>query len=151
MKFSTRSAAKPVSSANGRARIFRTRTILKSFAALFLPALLAACGSNGAATPVGIEAGREIYTLNCAICHGDSVTGENALPRAPVHGPEGHTWHHADGQLTGIIDGTLDYPGRTMPSFGGKLTQSEIESVLEYLKDGWLPDQKTLQSEASKN
>lgn len=132
-------------------RFLRARIASTILTAVFLPALLAGCGSNGATTSVENDAGREIYMQNCVICHGDSVTGENALPRAPVHGPEGHTWHHADGQLTGIIDGTNSFPGRSMPSFGDKLTESEITSVLEYIKAGWLPEQLSFHAEVSEN
>ena len=34
---------------------------------------------------------------------------------------------------------------------GGKLTQAEIESVLTYIKAGWLPEQLSSQREVSKN
>jgi mono/diheme cytochrome c family protein len=134
-----------------RAGSFRAGIASKLLVALFLLALSGGCGSSGATRPIENDAGRDIYMQDCVACHGDPVTGENALPGTPIHGPEGHTWHHPDGQLTGIIDGSVNFPGRTMPSFGDKLTQAEIASVLEYIKAGWMPEQLRLQSEVSRN
>ena len=111
----------------------------------------ARCGSGDGTNSIQNDAGLDIYMQNCLVGHGDSVTGENALPGTPVHVPAGHAWHHADRQFTGIIDGSIDFPGRTMPSFGGKLTQAEIESVLVYIKAGWMPEQLSRQGEVSKN
>ena len=73
------------------------------------------------------------------------------MPDTPVHGPEGHTWHHADGQLTEIILGTLNIPGSTMPSFEGILTEAEVMGILDYLKTGWYQDQVEGQREVSAN
>ncbi len=125
-----------------------TSTVL---VALFLLVLPAGCGPGDETIAIDNDDGRDIYMQNCVVCHGDPVTGENALPGTPVHGPEGHTWHHADKQLAGIIDGSINIPGRSMPSFGGKLTQIEIESVLAYIKAGWTPEQLNRQREISNN
>ena len=78
-------------------------------------------------------------------------TGKGAVDNAPVHGPDGHTWHHPDGQLRELILGTLDYPGKTMPSFAEKLTDGEIDAVLEYIKSNWESEQRELQEEVSRN
>ena len=110
-----------------RLSIGRSGFISTIFVALFLLLLSASCGPSAATNPV----------VN------------DALPGTPVHGPEGHTWHHPDGQLTAIINGTANFPGRTMPSFGDKLTDAEIVSVLEYIKSGWTPEQKKSQSDIS--
>ena len=116
---------------------------------LLLVLLLAGCSASGNST--SIAAGRVGYEANCAKCHGDSATGEGVLPDTPVHGPEGHTWHHADGQLMEIILGTLNIPGRTMPSFEGILTEAEVIGILDYMKTGWYQDQVELQREVSAN
>lgn len=116
---------------------------------LLLLLLLAGCSAGGNST--GISAGRVTYEANCAKCHGDTSTGEGGLPDTPVHGPEGHTWHHADGQLMEIILGTLNIPGRTMPSFEGILTEAEVIGILDYMKTGWYQDQVELQREVSAN
>lgn len=108
--------------------------------------LLAACSGGGQA-----ERGRAIYDDDCRVCHGDPVTGEGRIASAAVHGPEGHTWHHADGQLVGIVLGQLQYPGRTMPSFEAKLAEDDVLDVLAYLNAGWEPEQREFQAEVSRN
>jgi cytochrome c len=51
--------------------------------------------------------GKEIYTNNCASCHGKNLEGQpnwrerndaGYLP-APPHDKTGHTWHHSDAYL----------------------------------------------------
>jgi mono/diheme cytochrome c family protein len=116
---------------------------------LLLLLILAGCSARGNST--GVAAGRVDYEANCAKCHGDAATGEGALPDTPVHGPEGHTWHHADGQLSEIILGTLNIPDRTMPSFEGILTEAEVMGILDYMKTGWYQGQIEQQREVSAN
>ena len=59
--------------------------------------------------------------------------------------------HHPDGQLREFILGPLDYPQKTMPSFVGRLTDSEVDAVLEYIKSNWESEQRELQEEVSRN
>lgn len=116
---------------------------------LLLLLLLAGCSAGGNSS--SIAAGRIAYEANCAKCHGDAATGEWGLPDTPVHGPEGHTWHHADGQLMEIILGTLNIPDRTMPSFESILTEAEVMGILDYMKTGWYQEQVEQQREISAN
>ncbi len=111
---------------------------------------IAAAACSNAAVP-GIEIGRELYARDCQTCHGDAATGEGAVLGAPVHGPTGHTWHHADGQIVDIILGRFDYPGRTMPSFQGVLSDDDAQAILGYLKAGWESRQLAFQEEVSRN
>ena len=115
---------------------------------LLIVALTACDGGGSSDDP--IEVGRTVYEKNCFICHGEAKTGESGLANAPAHGPQGHTWHHPDGQLRELILGSLDYPGKTMPSFVGKLTDSEVDAVLEYIKTGWDAPQLEYQAEVSR-
>ncbi|KKL47389.1 hypothetical protein LCGC14_2336000, partial [marine sediment metagenome] len=54
-----------------------------------------------------IELGQQVYAENCASCHGAELEGQpdwrrrldNGRMPAPPHDADGHTWHHADGQL----------------------------------------------------
>ena len=50
-----------------------------------------------------------------------------------------------------IFLGTLNIPGRTMPSFEGILTEAEVIGILDYMKTGWYQDQVELQREVSAN
>jgi mono/diheme cytochrome c family protein len=118
--------------------------------------LLLAFGCSTSSQPDGgsapsVERGRELYGQLCQSCHGDAATGAGAVPTAPWHGPQGHTWHHPDGQLEAIILGEFTYPGRTMPSFHLELSREEVAAILAYLKEGWTPEQRKVQAEASKN
>lgn len=122
-------------------------TVLGAFALL----LLSGCSEGSGVDTNQAELGQAIYAQNCQSCHGDAATGNQALPDAPVHNPEGHTWHHADGQLADIIMGRLSYPGRTMPSFADTLSENDIEAILVYLKSNWGAEQIDFQAEASKN
>ncbi len=98
-----------------------------------------------------VERGRTLYGEFCQSCHGNAATGDQAVPGAPSHGPEGHTWHHADGQLAEIILGQFDYPGRVMPSFDEKLNEEEVAAILEYFKTNWTAEQVARQAEVSQN
>lgn len=100
-----------------------------------------------------------LYRANCQACHGDALTGEGGLPGAPILGANGHTWHHLERNLTGII---LDSSGAMgemrdrmdirpdtprMPAWRGKLSDEEIATILAYIAAGWSPEQQRFQHE----
>ncbi len=122
-----------------------------SAAALIILAACSTAGSTQQPERTPTEAGRVVYSESCQVCHGDSATGKGAIPNAPVHGPDGHTWHHADGQIKEIIRGTFDFPGKTMPPFAGILSENDIDAVLVYLKSNWDGEQLEWQAEVSLN
>lgn len=97
-----------------------------------------------------IAQGKAVYERDCKVCHGDAKTGAGATENSPPHGRTGHTWHHADGHLKAIILGTMEYEGKTMPSFEGQITDEELDAVLEYIKTGWDSEQRAWQAEASR-
>jgi len=102
-----------------------------------------------------IAAGEKIYAANCAACHGAKLEGEpnwrvrkdsGRLP-APPHDATGHTWHHSDEHLFGIVkDGLTAYApagyATDMPAFKGILSDAEIHAVLAYIKSSWPQDIK---------
>lgn len=110
---------------------------------------LAACGIGSSSEDALVKEGMAIYERHCLNCHGEAGTGEGGLANAPVHGPLGHTWHHPDWMLKEMILGTFDYPQKTMPSFVGKLSDSDVEAVLEYIKSGWDTPQIVWQKEVT--
>lgn len=130
----------------------QVRRAALTYGAILALILIAACGGGASAIDAAqAERGGNIYAQKCQTCHGDAATGQDAVAGAPSHGPDGHTWHHADGQLLDIILGRLDYPGRTMPSFADALSDDQALDVLAYFKTSWEPAQRASQHEASLN
>lgn len=110
-------------------------------------------GTNGKADPGDpkqVALGRTVYAANCAFCHGAQLEGQadwqirkpdGRLP-APPHDASGHTWHHPDGDLFGIVKkGIAAYapPGyeSNMPAFGNALSDQQVWAVLAFIKSSW--------------
>lgn len=103
-----------------------------------------------------VAVGQRVYASHCAICHGANLEGQpnwrqrlpNGRMPAPPHDAAGHTWHHPDALLFGIVKEGL-VPGKyappryesDMPAFGGRLSDDEIRAVLAYVKSTW-PEQQ---------
>jgi mono/diheme cytochrome c family protein len=125
-------------------------TIKTALALVLILALATACTSPGQ-DPSAVQRGAESYTASCQSCHGDAATGAGRILTAPSHGPDGHTWHHADGLLTDIVLGAFQYPGRAMPSFEGQLSRDEVNDILSFFKTNWTEEQLSFQAEVSQN
>jgi len=69
------------------------------------------------------EAGRHLFLLNCAHCHGDDAHGGE--------GPDLHQLHKSDARIHQVIRGGIK---GEMPSFGKKLNQSDIQALTAYLR-----------------
>ena len=103
------------------------------------------------------DVGAPLLASNCAACHGFNGEGQpdwrvrrpDGSFLSPPHDSSGHTWHHPDGVLYGIVrDGGLS-GGRIvsrMPAFGAVLTPEEIRAVLEHIKTLWGPDERATQA-----
>ena len=116
-----------------------------------------------ALNPERVEAGRAIYRQHCASCHGTQGEGaadwqepneEGELP-PPPHGPQGHTWRHADAALYRMVSQGWRDPFNktkrlTMPGFEDVLSPEEIRAVITYLKTLWTPAQRRFQREESR-
>lgn len=100
--------------------------------------------------PAAVARGEEIYTAQCAACHGAALEGQpdwrspaaNGRLPAPPHDETGHTWHHPDPQLFLITKyGTAALVGGNyesdMPGFEDVLSDQEILEVLAYIKSTW--------------
>ncbi|MBT8410704.1 MAG: cytochrome c [Octadecabacter sp.] len=100
-----------------------------------------------------VARGAQLYTENCAACHGASLEGqvdwrspgENGRMPAPPHDETGHTWHHPDIQLFQIVKyGTAALVGNgyqsDMAAYGDMLSDRQILEVLAYIKSTWPED-----------
>ena len=97
-----------------------------------------------------ITLGQNIYSENCASCHGVDLEGqenwqkrddEGYLP-APPHDETGHTWHHPDEYLFLMTKyGIEKIIGKKylnkMPAYKDILTDKEIIAVLSFIKSKW--------------
>lgn len=115
-------------------------------------------GSGGGETLIDggdarlVAKGQAIYTQHCAACHGRSLEGQpdwrqrradGRLP-APPHDASGHTWHHPDQMLIGMVSegfqtGRYAPPGYSsdMPAYANVLSEEEIVAVLAFIKSTW--------------
>lgn len=98
-----------------------------------------------------ISLGKIVYEQHCASCHGAKLEGApnwrqrlaNGRMPAPPHDDSGHTWHHPDEVLFGIVKSGLVPPyapagyASDMPAFGSVLSDEEIWSVLAYIRSHW--------------
>ena len=109
-----------------------------------------------------VDLGSEIYQQDCATCHGARgevqpdwrSKGLDGRYPAPPHDSTGHTWHHGDGLLFGIMKNggtSLNIPNfeSGMPSFAQKLNDKEIQAVITHLKTIWGTDEREFQRKAS--
>jgi mono/diheme cytochrome c family protein len=110
---------------------------------IVISVFLTSCGSSPNKSEQ-IAVGKRVYEQQCTTCHG--LNGQGQFPDAPYkpdksgrigappHDSTGHTWHHPDAALLGIIKNGLVIEGfLPMPGFGDKLTDNEIQAVLVYL------------------
>ncbi|HZW20953.1 cytochrome c [Noviherbaspirillum sp.] len=113
-----------------------------------------------------VARGKDIYTAQCAVCHGAKLEGQpewrKRLPNgrlpAPPHDESGHTWHHPDAVLVDIVKHGL-VPGRTapdgyqsdMPAYAQTLSDADISAVLAYIKSTWPAEVRAQQKEMTLN
>ena len=110
-----------------------------------------------------VALGRAIYQDRCASCHGANLEGQpnwqgrepNGRMPAPPHDASGHTWHHADDQLFGIVKHGIEpfaSPGyqSDMPAFDSMLRDEESWAVLAYIKSTWPERERTFQERVTR-
>ncbi len=105
--------------------------------------------------PASVAAGTVLYGEFCAQCHGADLAGDPGWrsPNAdgsyppPPHDATGHTWHHDDATLVRIISVGSDFEQSRMPAFADLLTEEEILAILDFIKSGWGPDERSFQWE----
>ena len=109
-----------------------------------------------------VALGQQVYTAQCARCHGANLEGQpnwkQELPSggrsAPPHDATGHTWHHADALLFDIVkrggqaSSPADYKNN-MPAFRSILSDDEIWAALAYIKSKWPADIQAAQEQVN--
>ncbi|MCB0197124.1 MAG: cytochrome c [Anaerolineae bacterium] len=103
--------------------------------------------------------GETVYETNCAACHGIEGEGQpnwkipdqNGVLPAPPHDSTGHTWHHADEQLLGIIANGGSMPDSAMPGYQHILSDEEMVAVLGYIKTFWGMQEYDFQQQVTHN
>ncbi len=103
-----------------------------------------------APVPHGLDAakvarGFEVYKAHCAGCHGAKAEGapnwhqrgpDGRFPAPPLDGT-GHAWHHPRAALVRTIrDGTVRLGG-SMPAWGDRLSEADIEAVIAWFQSLW--------------
>ncbi|MBI4219253.1 MAG: cytochrome c [Chloroflexi bacterium] len=107
----------------------------------------AACSAGTASTQEQTDRGQALYAENCATCHG-GATGGSLKDTPPPHNANGHTWHHPNQQLEEmILEGiTFSLEEQKMPAFKDKLSATDVEVILAYIKTWWTPEQQSFQA-----
>ena len=90
--------------------------------------------------------GQEIFTQNCAVCHGQKAQGlilpwnqqlkDGSYPAPPLNG-SAHAWHHPlKGLMFTIHNGGAPIGGK-MPVFKNTLSVEEQASTIAYFQHFW--------------
>jgi mono/diheme cytochrome c family protein len=97
---------------------------------------------------VKVAAGEQVYRQHCASCHGDHGQGapqwrqagaDGKYPPPPLDG-SGHAWHHPRQWLQDMIhEGSPNGQGN-MPAWKDKLSDQEIDAVVEWFQSTWPDD-----------
>lgn len=158
----------PDTPADARGRVFRWLLA----ACLAFIAAVAAWTWQGASPLIDAEdtclvaLGQRVYARQCAACHGQRLEGQpnwrerradGRMP-APPHDASGHTWHHPDAVLIGIVTEGLK-PGKfappgyesDMPAYAGVLSEEEIRASLAYIKSTWPARERAYQEKLTRD
>ena len=119
----------------------------------------AAFDRAGSVVPARVAAGARVYAAECASCHGASLQGQlhwwepgaDGMLPAPPHDASGHTWQHADAQLTELVaHGVASFapPGyrSAMPAYADRLSPAQIADVIAFIKSTWPAPQRAWQA-----
>ncbi len=107
-----------------------------------------AAGPSSAPPPVSLETGERLFRQHCATCHGENAQGDpnwrkrrpdGSFPPPPLNGT-GHAWHHSMDVLKATIRDGTGRLGGTMPAWGDKLSETEIEAIIRWFQSKWPPE-----------
>lgn len=84
-------------------------------------------------TEESIALGSQLFAANCARCHGPEGQG---TPRAPSLNVKSFLTDTSDQAIQQIV--TLGVPGTAMPSWGDRMTDSDIQAIVGFIRQ-WEP------------
>ena len=102
-----------------------------------------------------VAIGAGLYSQFCSSCHGANLEGtadwqvmnaDGSFP-PPPQDSSGHTWHHGDDLLVGIVLDGSDFAQSRMPAFEDLLSGNDVLSILEFFKSNWGPQERAVQWE----
>ena len=97
-----------------------------------------AAGTPAGYVEVSLDRGQQLYDADCASCHGANGEGyASSETPAPALNASEHAWHHPDDQIVAL----LRNGGMLMPAVGATWSDSDLASVLAYVKQWWTPAQ----------
>ncbi|MEO1766160.1 c-type cytochrome [Thiobacter aerophilum] len=97
--------------------------------------------------PTRAEQGARLFAAHCAACHGSRAEGtpnwrtpgaDGKYPPPPLDG-SAHAWHHPRAILRLTIREGTGRLGGNMPAFRDKLSEGDIEAIIDWLVARW-PD-----------
>ncbi|HKJ77553.1 MAG TPA: cytochrome c [Gammaproteobacteria bacterium] len=92
-----------------------------------------------------VRQGAEIYTAECAECHGKKAQGaadwqeplpNGAYPPPPLNG-DGHGWHHPLPALFYVVKNGSPGGKGNMPAWGKELSDDEILATIAWFQSRW--------------
>jgi mono/diheme cytochrome c family protein len=92
-----------------------------------------------------IRLGEQLFTQNCARCHGEKAEGapnwnqkgaDGKFPPPPLNGTA-HAWHHPRAALAMTIRNGTQKIGGNMPAFAGRLDDRDIGALITYINSLW--------------
>ena len=95
--------------------------------------------------PEQVAKGADLYLAYCAECHGQNAEGtpnwrqpgpDGKYPPPPLNG-SAHTWHHPLAMLRQTVRIGGVPVGGSMPAFGDKLNNDEIDAILAWVQSHW--------------
>ncbi|MDQ7017274.1 MAG: cytochrome c [Gammaproteobacteria bacterium] len=96
-------------------------------------------------TKAQVTEGAGLYRSNCAMCHKVDASGTHnwkeplangKYPPPPLNG-DAHAWHHSLAALKRTIKKGGVALGGTMPAFGNRLNDAQIEAILAWVQTHW--------------
>ena len=91
---------------------------------------MVACGDKDGDTGAAVAGdGAEVYSANCAMCHG--ADGEGGVGTALVDSVPGSSESYLTDVVTNGVEGT------SMTAYGSTLTQEEIDDVVQFMLAEW--------------